>query len=568
MPINPEFIKLIVSKGLISDQDVEELLLRRNGDAMSVLKYLLDEGVAPKHELGKLWGDSINISYVDLNETLFEHMTVQLIPEKFARKNHIIPLYQMGEVITAAIFNPLNDSILQEAQMVTGKSISLVFSFKEEIEDACDIEYRSADSLVELTTKFPLDKFIGENKIITVEQLRAIAGNEAVVNFTNDLLLMAVKEKASDIHIEPSEESVRIRFRIDGVLQVKLKLANTILQPLISRLKILANLDITEKRKPQDGRINLKLSSQSIDFRFSTVPTLFGEKIVMRILGQLQAVNVPDLSSMDFSKIHLKRVKKIVGTPNGIFFVTGPTGSGKTTTLYAALKYLNKPEINIMTIEDPVEYRLPGINQVQVNPRIDLNFAKALRAFLRQDPDVILIGEVRDMETAQIASQAALTGHLVMATMHTNNSIQAVTRLIEIGVEPFLVAPSIIGILAQRLVRRICVHCKERYKLAREEIEEIFIWDGKEDVYFSRGKGCPECNSTGYSGRIAIHELFVLRPELRALIAKEDTSSLDLQELANKHGFKPLRYDGLKKVLRGLTTIEEIDRATVAEEEL
>jgi type IV pilus assembly protein PilB len=327
-------------------------------------------------------------------------------------------------------------------------------------------------------------------------------------------------------------------------------------------IKIMAGLDIGERRRPQDGRITLKLPDRALEFRASCVPTIYGEKIVLRLLGQNEFMAVPGLENLSFSKPILDGIRQIIHSPNGVFFVTGPTGSGKTTTLYAALKALNRKDKNIMTIEDPVEYRLPGVNQVQVNPLAGVTFAVALRAFLRQDPDVILVGEIRDLETATIASQAALTGHLVLTTMHTNNALQAVTRLIQIGVEPFLVAPSIIGVMAQRLVRRLCEHCKEKYELSRAEIEEFFIWDGQ-PVFFHRAKGCERCNFTGFSGRIAIHELFIIDEATRQHIAR-NASILDIQKYARDAGFTTMRYDGFKKVLMGLTTVDEINQVTVS----
>lgn len=393
----------------------------------------------------------------------------------------------------------------------------------------------------------------------------SLSFNQAIVELAKGILILAVKERASDIHIEPGEDMVRVRFRIDGVLHERLKLDADILPPLVSRIKILASLDITEKRKPQDGRISLALPNKAIDYRLSTVPTIYGEKLVMRVLGQVKAKETPDLTDLSLSYVNLAYLKKVVESPNGVFFVTGPTGSGKTTTLYAVLKHLNKPGINIMTIEDPVEYRLNGINQVQVNHAINLDFSSALRSFLRQDPDVILVGEIRDAETAKIASQAALTGHLVLTTMHTNNALQAVTRLVEIGVEPFLVAPAIIGIMAQRLVRKICDNCKEAYALTPEQIEDLFVWDGKRAVSFYRGKGCEVCGHTGYSGRIAIHELFIMNDLIRRMVAK-DASIIDIQEEARRSGFRTMRYDGIKKVLRGLTTFDEVNRVTIADE--
>ena len=394
-----------------------------------------------------------------------------------------------------------------------------------------------------------INDFIEYSQDISRDQLNEIAGSEAIIQLVRSLLLFGIKEGASDIHLEPFETHVQVRFRIDGFLQLKLNLEKAIHLPLVSRLKIISKLDITERRKPQDGRLSLSLANRSIDFRLSTIPTINGEKVVLRILGHIVERPIPDLEELGFSDENLQKIKELVKTPNGVIFVTGPTGSGKTTTLFSALKHINRPGINILTIEDPVEYKMPGINQVQVNPQIGLDFASSLRSFLRQDPDVILLGEVRDVETAKIASQAALTGHLVLTTMHTNNSFQAVTRLVEIGVEPFLVAPSVIGVLAQRLVRRLCENCKEKYALTPEEIDHHFIWDGINEVYFYRSKGCKECNQTGYKGRIAIQELFILDEKMRELIAK-NSSILDIQKLAMERGFKNLRYDGIKKFFK------------------
>jgi len=562
---NPEFMRLLVSKGILTEQESGDLIKRFRGDAFTVLTYLVQEDKAEKSELGRLWGDSKGVAYVELEKTLFQPQVVQKLPLEFARKNQMIPVYQFGDVTTVATSNISNRYVLEEAKRIMGGQISLVFAFPDEIKYAIEVQYQSDDAIKGLTEKIPVDILSKDTTKITTEDLKKLAGDQAVIEFARAILLLGIKERASDIHIEPGENDVRIRFRIDGMLQERIKLERPLLAPLVSRLKIMANADIAEKRKPQDGRINLSFSDRSIDFRFSSVSTIYGEKIVLRILGQIQRTEVPDLSDLFFSNSVLNSLKKAIKSPNGIFFVTGPTGSGKSSTLYSALKYINKPETNIMTIEDPVEYRLPGVNQVQVNASIGLDFAVALRAFLRQDPDVILVGEIRDLETAKIASEAALTGHLVLATLHTNNSIQAITRLIEIGVEPFLVSPSVIGAMAQRLVRRICDNCKEKYRLSAEEIERLFIWDGKREVFFYRGKGCPQCKNTGYSGRIAIHEIFLVNDELRTLIGRNAPIN-EIKESAMSAGYKPLRYDGIKKVLRGLTTIEEIDRVTIVEE--
>ena len=560
-----KFFDLIISENIITEEDAKKLDKKYDGDLFAILEHLIKIKVTGKNRLGKLWGDSIGVSYVDMNKTLFQSLIVQKLPETFASKNCIIPLYSMENVVTVATSTPLDLGMLDEAKKLIGAPISAIFSFPDEIKDAIEIQYKSGDLLSKSMTAFTKTNIFKDSTEITSDQLKNLAGNEYIIEFSRNIMLWAVKERASDIHIEPQEDMVYIRFRIDGVLQDRLKIENALLAPFISRLKIIANLDITEKRKPQDGRITLALSGKSLDFRISIVPTIYGEKIVMRSLGQILTNEVPDLKELNFSKINYTIVKRIIDAPNGIFFVTGPTGSGKSTTLFAVLQYLNRSDINIMTIEDPVEYRLHRVNQVQVKPEVGFTFGTALKSFLRQDPDVILIGEIRDLETAKIASQAALTGHLVLATIHTNNAIQAVTRLIEIGVEPFLVAPSIIGVMGQRLVRRICDHCREAYKLTPEEIEKYFIWDGKTDVYFYRGKGCPECNNTGYYGRMAIHELFTISNEIRTLIA-EKASIIAIEKASKRSGDRNMYYDGLKKVLMGFTSIEEVERVTIAEE--
>ncbi len=561
---NPQFIKKIVEQGILNEKEALEALKSARDNALAVLVNLTGKHPAKKSTLCKLWGDSVDISYVDLDKTFFQKDVLQLVSRPFARDNFIIPIYKMGDIVTVAVSDPANPMLLKKIEMTVKSTVSPVFSPPNDIIDAIEVQYQNFEFLDDFIKNELITKVQSDEKV-TAEKLEKIAGDKAVVSFTRGLLLLAVKEKASDIHLEPGENFTRIRFRIDGVLQERLKLDSSIVNTIVCRLKILANKDITEKRRPQDGRISLKLPNKSIDFRFSSVPTIYGEKIVLRILGGSQLHDVPGLSDLGLSKINLDKLKRILENPNGVFFVTGPTGSGKTTTLYAAISHINKSKINIMTIEDPVEYRLEGINQVQVNDKIGLDFANVLRSFLRQDPDVILVGEIRDAETATIASQAALTGHLVFATMHTNNALQAVTRLVEIGVEPFLVAPSIIGVLSQRLVRRLCDYCKEKYQLTSEEIEKYFIWNGETPVYFYRDKGCEKCNHTGFNGRIAIHELFIMNNEIRSLVAN-NASIIEIEKVAKNSGFRTMRHDGLKKVLRGFTTLSEVDRVIIVDE--
>ena len=566
MSNNTLFIELIVAKGIITKDAAARLMKKHKSNAFEVMLHLLRGKPHLKETLSRLWGDSIGIAYVDLNKTLFQSNVVRQLPEEFARKNSIILLYQFGEAITAATSAPENKKVLEAAQRVTGRFISPVFALPTDVETAIELEYKTEDNLTRLSSRIAKESVVIEDLTdLSREELQKVAGSQAVVELTHGILLMGVREQASDIHIEATEDGVRLRFRIDGVLQERAKLEESLHAPIISRLKILAALDITEKRRPQDGRIVLDLPNKSIDFRFSSIPTIYGEKVVLRVLGQAHQKDVPDLSELQFSKTNLDSVRTALAAPHGIFFVTGPTGSGKTTTLFSMLKHLNKPGINITTIEDPIEYRLPGISQVQINPSANLDFPTALKSFLRQDPDVILVGEIRDVETAEIACRAALTGHMVLATMHANNAGQASTRLMDIGVQPFIVAPSITGVMAQRLVRKICNHCKEKYTVPAEEIRKILIWDGT-DIPFYRGKGCAHCNDSGYSGRLAIHEVLLINDEMRGQLAS-GSAATEILASARKTGFQSMRYDGIKKVLRGLTTLEEIDRVTMSDED-
>jgi len=559
---NNAFIKSVIEKNIAPKKTVLDYLKAEHDNAMAVLEYLCSKIPSRKKELCKAWSNSVGFAHVDLDKTFYQKEAVQLLSRPYCRDNLLIPLYKMGDHLTVAMANPSDNNTLRKTELSAKCPISPIFALPSDIVDAIEVQYQDMSFLDELINNSELVS-LSDSETITKETIERLSGETSVVSFVRGLLLLSVKENASDIHIEPGEFSTRIRYRIDGVLQARFTIEKDLANPIVSRLKILADRDITEKRRPQDGRISLELPNRSIDFRFSSVPTIYGEKLVMRLLGSSQLKDVPSLEDMGFSKNILSRLNVLVNTPNGVFFVTGPTGSGKTTTLYSAISSINKPDINIMTIEDPVEYRLAGINQIQVNSKIGLDFASALRSFLRQDPDVILVGEIRDAETAKIASQAALTGHLVFATMHTNNALQAVTRLVEIGVEPFLVAPSIIGVLSQRLVRKLCDNCKERYQLSAEEIDEYFIWDGETPVFFWKPTGCEACNNTGYSGRIAIHELFLMDDAIRMLVAN-NASILEIEKAAMENGFKTMRHDGLKKVLRGLTTIAEVDRVIVA----
>ena len=555
------FLDLLVERRHLVASQAQALEARHRGNALAALEELLSLQALPKDEICRLYGDTMGIAYVDLTRTIIQPEVVNLLPRDFAVAHSMIPLYRFGGAVTVASADPLNLTLRDDAARLIGQPVNAVFSPPCEIVEAVEVQYASLGVFEELKARMDLKRLVPETAEPDTDQLTQLAEDKNVVALTRQLLLVALRERASDIHLEPSEHALRVRLRIDGELREWQQLDRSLLAPVASRLKLLAGCDIAERRRPQDGRISLALATRSIDLRFSVVPAISGEKVVLRVLGSIGRQSVPALDELGFSAANLAIIKRIISSANGVFFVTGPTGSGKTTTLYSALQHLNRPGINVMTIEDPVEYRLPGINQVQINPAVGLNFATALRAFLRQDPNVILVGEVRDMETAKIASQAALTGHLVLSTIHTNNALQAVTRLIDIGVEPFLVAPSIIGVSAQRLVRRLCFSCREEYPMPADRVTHLFGDTGGRTVTLWRGRGCSACGGTGFSGRLAIQEVFLLTEAVRQLIAR-NASVLNIQAMAREQGFQPMLYDGLKKALRGLTTLEEVERAT------
>ncbi|MHC4886260.1 MAG: GspE/PulE family protein, partial [Planctomycetota bacterium] len=514
-----KYLQLLQEKGVVGAQSVTYLREKYKKDAEGLIAHLIAEGCGSRNMLCSFYGDAIGFTYVDIQKTLFQRELIELLPEDMARKHCLIFLHRFGKKITTACADPANYLALEEVANQLGVELSPVYAMRGDILDAIDLQYHSEKEIEALTEHASLlTATVGGQ--VSMEQIRGIAGNEAMLKLVRAMILFALQDRASDIHIQPWETGVRVRFRIDGVLHERLKLESELLGPVVACLKIMAGADIMETRRPQDGRINFELERRSIDIRFSTVPTVHGEKVVMRLLGQMDRRDIPSLEELDFSAKNLKTIERVMDTPNGVFFVTGPTGSGKTTTLYAALKHINRPGLSITTVEDPIEYRLPGTAQVQVNQEIGLDFTSVLRSFLRQDPDVILLGEVRDIESAKIASQAALTGHLVLSTMHTNNSLQAVTRLVEIGVEPFLVAPSIIAVMAQRLVRRLCDQCKASSRLSAEETAARWVCEEGETVELFRPVGCAECHNTGYRGRLGVHEIFMLGDEVRQLISR------------------------------------------------
>jgi len=539
---------------------LEPILEEHEEGTLDFLEAIVAKEILPKETACKIWGDSIGVAYVEPVTSIVSNEAMELIPLEIAKKAQALPLYMFDSLLTVSMSDPLDNELIQKLSQIAQRPVSAVFSLPSEIRAGIGINYQNEktirESLAELRS---IDLRLNEE--MTAEKISELTENASLIQVVNSLLYFALRERASDIHIESRESFTKVRFRVDGILREVITFPRKLQVAIVSRLKILCNLNITESRFPQDGRFRLELGSNKADFRLSFIPTIHGEKVVIRILAVGSGRDFLRLDQMLISQTILQPLRRVIENPNGVIFVTGPTGSGKTTTLYATLHEINKPGVNIVTIEDPVEMQMEGINQSQVNSHIDLSFSLLLRSILRQDPDVILVGEIRDLETAKIAVEAALTGHLVFATLHTNNALQAITRLVDLGVEPYQVAPSVVGVVAQRLAARICQRCKEPYYPSEQTLRRYFLDEGLSEVPFYRGRGCTDCGFTGYHGRVSFHELVLVTEEMRSIINRNGSVE-ELSRAAKKVGYRPLRYDGLKKVLLGLTTIEEIESKT------
>jgi type IV pilus assembly protein PilB len=553
-----KFSAVLQEKGILSAAECRSLLTTYSNDSFAALLNLVRSDSSLREDLGVLWGNLLGVAYVDPAKTLVQYDLCSRMPEPFLRAKRVLPLYELGGAVTVAVPNPDDKALRSEMENLLNGFVSPVFAFPDQIEAALEVGLQTTTGIERLLDK-NLKRMKEEFGPVTAETLRDLSGDEGMLAFTRGLLLLALKRRASDIHIEPRKKNASIRFRIDGVLQEAFTLSTQLLNPIVSRYKILANLDIANSRLPQDGRIALALADRTVDVRFSSLPTAHGEKIVLRILGATQFASTPGLGELDFSQSISDDIERVSASPHGIFLVTGPTGSGKSTSLCALLAHLNRPGVNIMTAEDPIEYMVDGVNQTQVHDDIGLGFAEALRAFLRQDPDIIFVGEIRDAETASIAARAALTGHLVLSTLHTNSALQSITRLLDLGVDPTLLSPAMLGVMAQRLVRRLCTDCKAAHPLPAEQLDTFFTWDGVSHPEAFRAVGCKACNQTGFQGRMGVHELILMNDELRALIARAAPLG-EMRAVAAAAGFKPLLYDGFKKALMGLTSFEEILR--------
>jgi len=555
-----EIADQLLSKSLIT-QDQLTLALKEQGKSGGSVGYnLVKTGAISEKALSEFLSQSYQVEAVDLEEIEADDHAVELIPSEVATKFQVVPVRREGRTLTVAMANPDNIFAIDDIKFITGLEVRPVVATESAIKKTIDRFYDSADSLADVMKDMEEDLELVEEEEEDDNLSFAEAQDEdaPVVKLVNSLIADAVKRDASDIHIESFEKSIRVRFRIDGVLHEMMSPPYKMKGAIISRLKIMAELDIAEKRIPQDGRIKIRIGKKKIDLRVSTLPTIFGEKIVMRILDKsnLQI----DLTKLGFQQEALETFTKAIDSPYGMVLVTGPTGSGKTTTLYSALNRINEPHHNIMTAEDPVEYNLDGINQVNVHEEIGLTFASALKAFLRQDPNIVMVGEIRDLETGSIAVKAALTGHLVLSTLHTNDAPSTINRMIDMGVEPFLVASSTNLILAQRLVRRLCPECKEKQQIHPEVMQELGIEDEPPfEIY--EPVGCPKCSNTGYKGRAGLYEVLNISEDVRQMILDRCSNS-EIRNQAIKEGMVTLRKDGIIKIRDGITSAEEVLKET------
>jgi general secretion pathway protein E len=481
----------------------------------------------------------------------------------WAKANGIVPVGEEDGVVLVASSQPLNHQAIRQVQFCYQRPLKLIVTTDDEIERAVNQIRTTLMRSRESNLKYKSDETEEISTDLKIDVTDADDEDAPIIRFVNAIIFKANSSRASDVHIESFEDHVKVRFRIDGRLYDISSEGKNFQNAIISRIKVMAGLNIAEKRLPQDGRISIKIAGKDVDIRVSTIPTQFGERVVMRLLDKTDTVL--DLESLGLDGKNLEVVNDLVQKPNGIVLVTGPTGSGKTTTLYACIARINNTDLNILTVEDPIEYQLPGIGQMQVNPKIDFTFASGLRAILRQDPDIVMVGEIRDTETAEIAIQASLTGHLVLSTLHTNDSAGAVTRLIDMKIEPFLVSSSLLAIMAQRLIRKLCPICRQSYELSDEEIVELGVPATRvtSRMAFKRGtdSNCPKCQGIGYSGRSGIHELLVVTEEVRSLISQRVGSTV-IKNLAVKQGMETLRMDGFRKILAGITSVEEVLRVT------
>lgn len=555
MALKKKFLgELLIEAGVISVEQRDKAMQEQKRLGKRLGETLVSLGFTTEESIAKALSSQLSIPYKELRFLSLHPEVIDKVPELIARKHKVLPLEISNGRLMVAMVDPLDIFAVDEISRTTKMTVDISVAKESELINCLDRYYRGG-----------VDEAMKEADIYQPEKEKTISPDEAmledtpIVKLVTTILTQAVKDRASDIHIEPYADSLRVRFRIDGKLEEIMRPPRHIQPGMTSRIKILSGMDIAEKRIPQDGRFPVNLNGKQFDVRASSLPTLHGEKIVLRLLEKTTGAPQVKLSELGFSEQTLRIYEKLIARPYGFILATGPTGSGKTTTIYASLMKINTKERNTITIEDPIEYNLPDINQVQLNSKAGLTFASGLRSILRQDPDIIMVGEIRDVETASIATHAALTGHLVLSTLHTNDAVGAIARLIDMGVEPFLITSSLIGVLAQRLVIKICPHCKEKYTAEADALLKSIGVQGNITLY--KGKGCTQCRSTGYLGRDGLYELLLISDNIKKLIIEKATAS-EIKAQALKEGFVNMRQEGLKKVVAGITTLEEVIRVT------
>jgi type IV pilus assembly protein PilB len=557
-----DWTDILVKRGVVGPDQLAEA--KRMGN-VPIEDALVKLGYADTDQIAKAKAEQHNMPFVDLHEIEIPASVIELVPESLARENLVMPLAQENGAIKVIMHDPMDFETIDKLRFVLNREIEVAIAPKEAIVEAINRYYgsstqetESVDSMLQEFTDTAIDFADDTGDTRKGKGVAAEDDDAPVIRLVNLIIQEAVNMRASDIHIEPFADRIRIRYRIDGVLMERDSPPRRLLGSIISRIKIMGSIDIAEKRRPQDGRIKMHVAGKDIDLRVSVLPTNHGQSVVMRILDR-ENIKV-GLRDLGFGEEDWKRFSQLIRRPNGILLVTGPTGSGKTTTLYAALNELNRPDVKIITAEDPVEYYLPGVNQCEVKARIGMTFARIIRAMLRQNPNILLVGEIRDEETANTAIQASLTGHLVFSTLHTNDAPSAITRMVDIGVQPFLVASSVMGIMAQRLVRKVCPKCRHRYEPPAHQLKALGLRpEIAKKANFMKGKGCTYCNKTGYRGRMGIYELMGMTTQVREMTFRGEPTE-NIRKVARKQGMHTLFEDGMIKALKGLTTIEEVLR--------
>ncbi len=558
---SPAIYEFLREQRLVGQAQLDELNEEHKATGKPLADVVVDLGIIEKSDLLRRIAEELGYEYLGELPAQFPGEAIAAVTGKLARDYGVMPLRADDQNIDLLVTDPFNAQAVDDLTFALGRNIRLCFADPDKVDIQIKQHYgEDEESIDDLLQEISSGGLVTEGRELSEHDIESMAEQTPIIRFVNLVVGQAIRDKASDIHFEPFEHEFKIRYRIDGALYEMAPPPKQLALPIISRIKVLASLNIAERRLPQDGRIKITLGGRQVDLRVSTLPTQFGESVVLRVLDQ-SAVQL-DISQLGMPQDVFDGIQEIVRRPNGIFIVTGPTGSGKTTTLYSGLRIVNTVDLKILTAEDPVEYEIEGIMQVPVNPLVGLTFASALRSFLRQDPDIIMVGEIRDLETAQISIQASLTGHLVLSTLHTNDSAGAVTRLIDMGVEPFLIASSLEAVLAQRLVRRVCTQCKTSYEPAPELLAQLSVKrESVGDRQFYYGKGCPVCTQTGYRGRLGIYEWLRMTEAVRDLIVQR-SPTLVIRQKALEQGMRTLRDDGLRSIFDGHTTIEEIIKYT------